>query len=373
MLKFSPNIFEFTLTNIEMVKLMAEIRANLILQNGMIFEGVSFGAEISSAGEVIFNTSMVGYPESLTDPSYYGQILVTTYPLIGNYGVPANDYSIAANHYESDRIQVKGLIVSEYSIKYSHWQAAQSLAQWLKAANVAALSGIDTRKLTQVLREEGSMLGKIVFDKEIEFYDPNRENVVIHVSPKTVTRLGNGSKRIALLDLGCKLSIIRYLLQWGAEVIRLPYDSDLSQYDFDGLVISNGPGNPKQCPATIEMVKYAIANDIPTFGICLGNQLIALAAGADTYKLKYGHHSQNQPVTEVGTDSCLITAQNHGFAVNEDTLPDGWSPWFRNLNDNTNEGIIHHSGRFMSTQFHPEAAPGPNDALILFEKFMKLV
>ena len=356
-----------------MVKLMAGIRANLVLQNGLVFEGVSFGAEISSAGEVVFNTSMVGYPESLTDPSYYGQILVMTYPLIGNYGIPANDYSIAANNYESDRIQVKGLIVSEYSIKYSHWQAEQSLAQWLHAANIPALSGIDTRRLTQVLREEGSMLGKIVIDEELEFYDPNRENVVMQVSPDTVTYLGNGSKRVALLDMGCKLSILRYLLEWDVEIVRLPYDADLSRYDFDGLVISNGPGDPKQCPVSIEMVRQTIAKGIPTFGICMGNQIMALAAGADTYKLKYGHHSQNQPVKEVGTNCCLITAQNHGFAVDEDTIPDGWSPWFRNLNDATNEGIIHHSGKFMSTQFHPEAAPGPSDASILFERFLRLL
>lgn len=359
---------------IEMVKQeMAGIQANLILQNGMLFEGESFGAEISSAGEVVFNTSMVGYPESLTDSSYYGQILVMTYPLIGNYGIPANDYSITANNFESDRIQVKGIIVSEYSVKYSHWQAVQSLAQWLKAAKVPALSGIDTRRLTQLLREEGSMLGKIVYNDEVKFYDPNLENVVKNVSPDMVTYLGKGSKRIALLDLGCKLSILRYLLQWNVEILRLPYDADVSKYDFDALVISNGPGDPKQCTVPIESAKYAITSSIPTFGICLGNQIMALAAGADTYKLKYGHHGQNQPVREVGTDCCLITTQNHGFAVNEDTIPDGWSPWFRNLNDGTNEGLIHHSGRFLSTQFHPEAAPGPNDAAYLFENFMKLL
>ena len=352
---------------------MERLQAKLVLEDGTIFEGVSFGADISAAGEVVFNTGMVGYPESLTDPSYYGQILVLTYPLIGNYGIPENDFSVNSEHFESDRIQVTGLVVSEESMKYSHWQAEQSLSNWLKSANVPAISGIDTRRLTRILREKGSMLGKIVLHDDIGFYDPNHENIVKRVSPTEVTTSGKGTKRVAVLDCGCKLSIIRHLLPRNVEVLRLPWDTDISQHEFDGLVISNGPGNPKECLQPIESAKYTLSNDIPTFGICLGNQIIALAAGADTYKLKYGHRGQNQPVMEQGTNRCIITSQNHGFAVSDETIPEGWSPWFRNLNDGTNEGIIHESGRFMSVQFHPEAAPGPEDADFIFDKFIEML
>jgi len=352
---------------------MEKLQAKLVLEDGTVFEGESFGASISAAGEVVFNTGMVGYPESLTDPSYYGQILVLTYPLIGNYGIPENDFSVNAEYFESARIQVTGLIVSEESMKYSHWQAVQSLSNWLSSANVPAVSGIDTRRLTQILREKGSMLGKVVLQDDIGFYDPNHENIVPKVSPKVSTTLGKGSKRVALLDCGCKQSILRHLLQRDVEVLRLPWDTDISQYEFDGLLVSNGPGNPKECVQPVESVRYTIAKDIPTFGICLGNQIIALAAGADTYKLKYGHRGQNQPVMEEGTKRCIITSQNHGFAVNDETIPTGWSPWFRNLNDGTNEGIIHESGRFMSVQFHPEAAPGPEDADFIFDKFIEML
>lgn len=352
---------------------MEKLQPKLVLEDGTEFKGESFGAAIPAAGEVVFNTGMVGYPESLTDPSYYGQILVLTYPLIGNYGIPQDDYSAETGYFESGKIQVTGLVVSEESVQYSHWQAARSLSDWLKAANVPAISGVDTRRLTRILREKGSMLGKIIINEDIEFYDPNHENIVPRVSPDQVTKLGSGSKRVALLDCGCKLSIIRRLLIRNVEVIRLPWDADISRYDFDGLLISNGPGNPQECLAPIASAKYALEHDIPTFGICLGNQIIALAAGADTYKLKYGHRGQNQPVMELNTNRCVITSQNHGFAVKDDTIPAGWSPWFRNLNDGTNEGIIHDSGRFMSVQFHPEAAPGPGDADYIFDKFIEML
>lgn len=352
---------------------MSKIQPKLVLENGTEFSGQSFGADVSAAGEVVFNTGMVGYPESLTDPSYYGQILVFTYPLIGNYGVPKNNFAVEDGFFESHRVQVSGLIVSEYSVKYSHWQAERSISDWLKAANVPALTGIDTRHLTQILRDKGSMLGKIIMDRDIDFYDPNHENVVQKVSPAEVTTMGKGKKRVALLDCGCKLSIIRHLLRRGVEVLRLPWDADISRHDFDGLLISNGPGNPKECRQPVASAKYALANNIPTFGICLGNQILALAIGADTYKLKYGHHGQNQPVCEVGTNNGMITSQNHGYAVNDETLPDDWSPWFRNLNDKTNEGIIHESGRFLSVQFHPEASSGPEDADFIFDKFIEML
>ncbi len=352
---------------------MRTTRAQLILEDGTTFEGSCFGAESSSAGEVVFNTGMVGYPESITDPSYYGQILVLTYPSIGNYGVPDSNMCRSDTVFESDRIRIKGLVVSEYSVEYSHWQACQSLSDWFISENIPGISGVDTRLLTRILREKGTMLGKIVIGDDIEFYDPNGQSIISEVSLPDKSLTGKGSKRIAVLDCGCKNSIIGHLLRRNVEVLRLPWDSDLSTYDFDGLLVSNGPGNPKECIQPIQSVRYAISNNIPTMGICLGHQIMALAAGADTYKLKYGHRGQNQPVIEERSNHCIITSQNHGFAVDIDAIPDGWLSWYRNLNDNTNEGLIHESGRFMSVQFHPEAAPGPEDAGNIFDKFLKQI
>jgi|UPI00037E3AE9 carbamoyl-phosphate synthase small subunit len=343
-------------------------RAILTLEDGHVFEGFSFGAEKAAAGEVVFNTGMVGYPESLTDPSYWGQILVLTYPLVGNYGVPS--FQPGSPHFESDRIQVKGLVVADYSEHYYHWQAEYSLETWLTQAQIPALTGIDTRTLTQVLREKGTMLGKIEFDQSVEFFDPNKVNIVPEVSCREPLSLGQGKQRVALLDCGCKRSIIQALVQRGCEVLRLPWDTDLSQYDFSHLLISNGPGNPQLCQAAVVSTKYALDNNIPTMGICLGNQILALAAGANTYKLRYGHRSQNQPVIERQSCRCFITSQNHGFAIDDKTLPEDWRVWFSNLNDRTNEGIIHRSGRFMGVQFHPEAMPGPLDTGFLFDKFV---
>lgn len=345
--------------------------ALLTLEDGHVFEGFSFGYEGASAGEVVFNTGMVGYPESLTDPSYYGQILVLTYPLIGNYGVP--EFKFGNDNFESDRIQVKGLIVADYSETYSHWDARQSLAEWLTTHKVPALSGIDTRYLTQILREKGTMLGKIEFGEPIEFYDPNRQNIVAEVTCPEPQISGRGNRRIALIDCGCKRSIVTALERRNCEVLRLPWDADLSGYDFSGLLISNGPGDPQMCTATIEAARLALKNDIPTLGICLGNQILALAAGAKTYKLKYGHRSQNQPVVDRLSGRCFITSQNHGFAVDDRSLPEDWQVWFSNLNDRTNEGLIHRSGRFMSVQFHPEAAPGPLDTTFIFNRFLDIV
>jgi len=352
---------------------MRATRAQLILEDGATFEGSCFGAESSSAGEVVFNTGMVGYPESITDPSYYGQILVLTYPSIGNYGVPDSNMCRADPVFESDKIQIKGLVVSEYSVEYSHWQACQSLSDWFISENIPGISGVDTRLLTRILREKGTMLGKIVISDDIEFYDPNGQNIISEVSLPDKSLIGKGSKRIAVLDCGCKNSIIGHLLRRNVEVLRLPWDSDLSTYDFDGLLVSNGPGNPKECIQPIQSVRYAISNDIPAMGICLGHQIMALAAGGNTYKLKYGHRGQNQPVIEQQSNRCIITSQNHGFAVDIDAIPNGWLSWYKNLNDDTNEGLIHESGRYMSVQFHPEAAPGPEDAGNIFDKFIKQV
>ncbi len=341
--------------------------ALLTLEDGHVFEGFSFGWEGATAGELVFNTGMVGYPESLTDPSYYGQILVMTYPLIGNYGVP--EFKPDSLYFESDRIQVRGLIVADYSADYCHWNAHQSLGDWLKSQKIPAITGIDTRTLTQILREEGTMLAKITFDDDIDYYDPNRYNVVAEVSYPEPRTYGQGKKRIALLDCGCKRSIISQLSQHKVEIMRLPWDSDLTKYDFNGLCISNGPGDPRNCEASVASVRLALENKIPTLGICLGNQILALAIGAKTYKLKYGHRGQNQPVMDQTSGCCYITSQNHGFAVDDKSLPEDWQIWFSNLNDRTNEGLIHRSGRYMSVQF----ATGPLDTMFVFNRFLDIL
>lgn len=350
-------------------------KARLVLEDGSVFEGLSIGDQHSVAGEVVFNTGMMGYPETLSDPSYTGQILTLTYPLIGNYGVPSEKaVRQLSRQLESVRIHISGLLVSDYSQEYNHWNSRQSLSRWLVRHQVPALCDLDTRELTKKLREKGSMLGKIVFDHErIEFYDPNLDNLVEKVSIQKPLIYGEGDITIALLDCGCKHNIMHSLLKRGVRIHRLPWDYDLSGLDFDGLVISNGPGDPKMCRRTILQIRNTIEKDIPVFGICLGHQLMALATGANTYKLKYGHRSQNQPVMDVVSKKCLVTSQNHGFAVDNKTLPDEWTLWFVNLNDDTNEGIRHQSGRFMSVQFHPEASPGPVDAAYLFDDFLKVV
>jgi carbamoyl-phosphate synthase small subunit len=350
--------------------------AKLILEDGSFFTGKAFGRQTSTAGEVVFNTGMVGYPECLTDPSYEGQILVLTYPLIGNYGVPSQEpkKSLLDLDFESDRIHISGLVVSEHSMDYSHWKGHSNLDDWLEANQIPGISGIDTRLLTQKLREHGCMLGKIVVqEKDIDFYDPNLENLVARVSPEKPMQYGSSKKRVVLVNCGCKFNIIRSLLKRKVSVLVVPYDWDISKEQFDGLVISNGPGDPKMCEAAVTNIQKAIKDEAPIFGICLGNQVLALAAGANTYKLKYGHRSQNQPCILVGSKRCYITSQNHGYAVDENTLPDDWEPWFFNANDGTNEGIRHCSKPFMSVQFHPEACPGPMDTSFLFDEFINML
>lgn len=346
-----------------------------MLEDGTSLKGKSFGYNRSVAGEVVFNTSMTGYPESLTDPSYAGQILVATYPLIGNYGVPLQmEENGILRFFESDRIQVTGLIVSDYSFGFSHWNAGESLSSWLVRNKVPGLYGIDTRALTKIIREKGAMLGKIVFEGEdVDFVDPNLQNLVNQVSCKEVIRYGTGDTRILLIDCGVKNNIIRHFLKRTTTVIRVPWDYDFSTEKYDGLFISNGPGNPKMCEATIRNLARALKQDIPVFGICLGNQLIALASGADTYKLKYGHRSHNQPVLQVGTNRAFITSQNHGFAIDNSTLGEEWETYFINLNDGTNEGIRHKSRQVCSVQFHPEASSGPTDTEYLFDDFLALI
>jgi carbamoyl-phosphate synthase small subunit len=351
------------------------IETSLVLEDGTGHRGFSFGTEKSISGEVVFNTGMVGYYESLTDPSYKGQILVLTYPLIGNYGVPDKSVdSQLLKSFESDKIHASALIVSDYSFHYSHWNASQSLSDWLKEQKIPALYGIDTRALTKRLREKGTMLGKIIFDGEVGFYDPNKENLVKKVSLREPAVYNKkGEKKIVVIDCGVKFNILRSLVERDCCVMRVPSDYDFLDHPFDGVVISNGPGDPKMCPDTIALIRKCFERKVPVFGICLGNQLMALAAGADTYKLKYGHRSQNQPCLEAGTKRCYITSQNHGYAVETKSLPQDWEPWFVNVNDNTNEGIRHTRLPFMSVQFHPEHCPGPVDTAFLFDRFLESV
>ncbi len=342
---------------------------SLVLEDGTRFEGMSFGYENARAGEVVFCTGMVGYPEALTDASFAGQILAMTYPIMGNYGVPD------ASMWEDDRIHVAGLLVSHYVNTPSHAQSIMTLEDWLKREKIPALEIKDTRLLTQHLRKYGSMLGKIVFDHDTDFIDPNQEHLVEQVSVKEVQVAGDGDTTIALIDCGAKRNIVRSLLARNIRVVTVPWDYDLFSldctFDFDGILISNGPGNPKLAGKTIQTLRTALERKIPTMGICMGHQLLALAAGGDTYKLKFGHRSQNQPCLMSGTKRCYITTQNHGFAVGK--LPSDFEPWFINANDGSNEGMRHTQLPFFSVQFHPEAAPGPMDTEWLFDYFLEKV
>jgi len=353
-------------------------RTRLVLEDGTQFTGESFGALEAVSGEVVFNTGMVGYPESLTDPSYHGQILVMTYPLAGNYGVPGDEAEDGMRTYfESPRIRVRGLVVAEHSEEYSHWNAAKSLSAWLGEEGVPGISGIDTRALTRILREKGTVPGKIVRVEggqdlsDIPFEDPNLRNLAAEVSVSEPVLYPRGPRRIVLVDCGAKNNIVRSFLKRDITVFRVPWDHHFDGEDADGFLLSNGPGDPKMCVETIERTRRLLAGDRPVLGICLGSQIMALAAGADTYKLRYGHRSQNQPCLESGTRRCRITSQNHGYAVDTLTLPQDWREWFVNSNDGTSEGLVHISKPFFGVQFHPEAAPGPDDTDFIFDMFVR--
>lgn len=349
------------------------VKVRLTLEDGTVYTGRSFGAPSAAAGEVVFNTAMTGYPESLTDPSYKGQLLCLTYPLVGNYGAPGkSEENDLYNFYESSSIHISGLIVSDYSFDYSHWNASESLDEWLRRNGIPGIFGIDTRALTKRIREKGAMLGKVEPEgTETTFYDPNLNNLVAEVSTHEIKRYGSGKYRIMLVDCGVKYNIIRNLLKRDTTIIRVPWDYDYHNDEYDGLFLTNGPGDPKMCIKTIENIKRSFFGNKPIFGICLGNQLMALASDANTYKLKYGHRSHNQPVIQVGTDKAYITSQNHGFAVDNKTLAEEWEPLFININDNTNEGMRHKYKPFFSTQFHPEASGGPTDTDYLFDEFIE--
>lgn len=353
-------------------------KATLTLQDGMRFEGYSFGYDKNVMGEVVFNTAMNGYPESLTDPSYLGQLMVATYPMMGNYGIPSREISPEgiALHLESDRIWMQGIIVSDYSTQYSHWNAECSLAERLIQEKVIGLTGIDTRALTKYIREHGTQVGTVTIEGvDAPAVDEkwNERNLVAEASTREVRTYGNGKKRVVLVDCGTKNNILRELLSEDTTVIQVPWDYDFSTLAYDGLFISNGPGNPEACTVTIQNIRKALQGDKPIYGICMGNQLLSLAAGARIYKLAYGHRSHNQPVRMVGTNSCYITSQNHSFAVDSTTLPSDWEEWFVNLNDGSNEGIRHKTKPFRSVQFHPEACGGPQDTLFIFKEFLALL
>ena len=360
-------------------------KVTLRLSDGTCFHGTSFGYEQPVAGEVVFNTAMTGYPESLTDPSYAGQLMVLTFPLVGNYGVPATTIGAngIADFMESEHIHASALIVSDYSEVFSHWNAKLSLAAWLQREHIPAITGIDTRALTKCLREHGVMMGQILFDDEpdnIPSATYGGVNYVARVSCHDIIRYNEGTgKRVLLLDCGVKHNILRCLVERGVEIIRVPWDYDFNTLDFDGLFLSNGPGDPNTCDIAVQHIRAFLERENmartprPLMGICMGNQLLGKAVGAEVYKLKYGHRSHNQPVRMVGTDRCFITSQNHGYAVRTEHMQTGWQPYFVNMNDNSNEGIRHTTKPWFSVQFHPEACSGPVDTEFLFDDFVKLL
>ena len=357
----------------------------LVMDDGTEFLGQGFGAETPVSGEVVFNTSMAGYVETLTDPSYKGQLLVSTYPLIGNYGVPSPRTTENIDPpYESNRIQVQALIVQHYVDQYSHHAAKRSLHTWLEDQGVPAISGIDTRNLTRRLREFGTMRGWL-FANDItleQAQKTSKEVDMLHevfqlVAPNEPIRYEGGELTVLLVDIGAKDNIVRSLLARGVSVLRVPWHADLSQFmdQVDGVLIGNGPGDPSQLGELVEQTRQLMSrpDTKPIMGICLGNQILALAAGAKTYKLPYGHRGVNQPVQDLMSRRCFITSQNHGFAVADDSLPEGWESWFVNINDGTNEGIRSRTEPFFSVQFHPEAKPGPEDTGFLFDDFLRVV
>ena len=350
----------------------------LVLQDGTKFHGKSFGYDAPVAGEVVFNTAMMGYPESLTDPSYAGQLVTLTFPLVGNYGVPPFTFGPEGlpTFMESDHIHASAIIVSDYSEQYSHWNASESLAQWLKREHIPGITGVDTRELTKVLREHGVMMGQIIFDDDpTDIPEAQYEgvNFVDRVSCKDIIRYNEGAgKRVVLVDCGVKANIIRNLIERGLEVVRVPWNYDYTGMDFDGLFLGNGPGDPDLCQDAVNILRQQMSKSRkPICGICMGNQLMAKAGGASIYKLKYGHRSHNQPVRMVGTEKCYVTSQNHGYAVDASTLDKDWSELFVNMNDGSNEGVQHNTNPWFTSQFHPEACSGPVDTLFMFDRFVE--
>ena len=355
-------------------------KATLRLQDGTEFQGYSFGAELSTSGEVVCNTAMAGYPESLTDPSAAGQIMVLTYPLVGGYGVPSTE-ALETNglrsFMESEKIWAKALVVGDYSPEFSHWNAKESLGEWMKREGIPGITGVDTRQLTKLLREKGTMTGVIIPEGVAEATQAEECNQVGEASCKeVVTYQPTGAsinKRVVVVDCGIKHSIIKYLLDCGVEVVRVPWNYDFNGLSFDALFLADGPGDPGACTATVENIKKFLAAPAvrPCMGICMGNQLLAMAAGATTTKLKNGHHGHSVPVREVGGTKCYVTTQNHNYTVDASTLNSDWEEWFQNMNDGSNEGIRHKKNPWFAVQFQPETNPEAGDTKILFNKFIE--
>jgi len=365
--------------------------AKLILEDGTVFEGTGFGYPTKIAGEVVFNTGMVGYTETLTDPSYRGQILCLTYPLVGNYGVPSYDIKDEfglPKFFESERIQIKGLLVHDLSDVASHWSCTKTLDKWLYDEKVPGIYNIDTRELTKKLREHGVMMGAIVVSENAVDESLMKKvlvsaryeglNFMPEVSTNETQEYGDKNKDcIIVIDTGLKYSILRNIMRTGYRIVRLPWDATYKQmmsYAPKGVVISNGPGDPKACLSTIKTASTLISTSTPTLGICLGNQILALACGADTYKLRFGHRGQNKPCVDLHNRQVYMTSQNHGYGIEPKSLDKtGFRVWFSNADDKTVEGIEHRSKPIIAVQFHPEASPGPYDCMFVFERFKEII
>jgi len=366
-------------------------KAVLELSNGIKMEGRLIGADTAVSGEMVFSTGMLAYSEAMTDPSYLGQILVFSFSLIGNYGIPFNKGDFFMSHgYESDSIKTQGIIASDIFDGCFHYESGRTINDWMKENGVPGIAGIDTRWLVQMIRDsKGPLFGKIIpegspvwnntkydflkYFKKNEYVDPSKYNLLPSVSVKEKTSFGNGKIKIALMDFGVKRNIIRILMENGCTVDVYPWDTDMGKIEADGFVLSNGPGDPKNTGGVIEQVRALYKGSKPMLGICLGHQIMALAAGAKTKKLTRGHRSFNQPVFEVKTRRAFMTSQNHGFVVDEKKLPAGWETWFENANDLSVEGIRHKTKPFMSAQFHPEASGGPNDTTWIIRDFVNII
>jgi carbamoyl-phosphate synthase small subunit len=365
--------------------------AVLLLEDGTLFLGKGFGAEATVVGELVFNTGMVGYPESMTDPSYAGQVLCFTYPLIGNYGVPSGDEKDVfglPRYFESAGIKVTGIVVQECCQRPNHWASVQSLSSWMSDQDVPGIEGVDTRALVSTIRERGVMMCALANGPEVANRRELRRlleksarydsvDFVRGVSVKKAETYGVSEKKVVLIDCGAKESIIRNILGRGYAVVRMPFDSsyaDVMQQDPAGVIVSNGPGDPRLCVDTVKTTTRLVDSEVPVLGICLGEQVLGMSQGAETYKLKYGHRGQNKPVVDLLSGKGYVTSQNHGYSVDPKTLSKTeLKPWFINADDRSVEGLVHGSKPCIAVQFHPEAAPGPYDTEFVFDRFTEMI